>query len=331
MESLQRRASVFEQVEPARPEVPAAGPIALGHAAIGRAMGHHGELFQGAVRDRNGRLHRALSSLPCGGLSAEATFYLDEKAPLTVNPGWKTKARLAAQLALKWAHKPDVGGRLEVRSDIPPGWGFGSSTSDVTATLRAVFAALRMDVGPCVIARLAVQAETACDSTMFNHSAVLFAHREGEVLEDLGGQLPEYEVLGFNTDPSGTGIDTLEFSPARYSPKELNTFCDLIELLRRSVQTQDLHLLGHVATTCARINQSYLPKPQFERIEAVMNRVGAAGIQVAHSGTVVGMLFDPNDVATPGRVTQARREISELGFPQIWRFSTRQTDPLVLA
>jgi uncharacterized protein involved in propanediol utilization len=321
MEALQKRPVLLEQFEPAQSVVPAGGL-----SGIGRAMGHHGEIFQGVVRDQNGRLHRALSSLPCAGLSSQAIFHVGSTEGVVVSPAWKTKALYAAQLALEWAGRTDVSGHLEVRSATPAGWGLGSSTSDVTAALRAVFAALQMNVGPHVVARLAVKAEKACDSTIFNQAAMLFAHREGEVLEDLGGRIPECEVLGFNTDPGGDGVDTLEFSPARYGPKEIDTFAELIGVLRRAVREQDVRLLGHVATTCSRINEAYLPKPRFAEIEEVVRRSGAVGLQVAHSGTVVGLLFDPRDAAKQQQIQKAREGLASLGFFKPWRFSTTQVE-----
>jgi uncharacterized protein involved in propanediol utilization len=323
MESLERLPVVLEQTGAAQLAVPAAGS-----SWSGRAVGHHGELFQGVVRGRDGRLHRALSSLPCAGLSTEAVFHVGVGKGIVVFPAWKTKARYAAQLALEWIGRTDMGGYLEVRSDIPEGWGLGSSTSDVTAALRAVFAAFQMDVGDRVIARLAVKAEKACDSSIFNQAGVLFAHREGEVLEELGGALPECEVLGFNTDESGDGVDTLEFAPARYGLQEIETFAELLGVLRRAVQEQDVRLLGHVGTVCARINQAYLPKPRFEEIEAVVRRAGAVGLQVAHSGTVVGLLFDPRDPAKGQQIQRAKEELAGLGFSNTWRFSTKQAEPL---
>ena len=291
----------------------------------GYATGHHGEIFQGVVRTESGRLRRALCSLPCSGLGSEAIFHLDDSGIVTVMPSWKTKAQIAARLALEWANRPELGGVLQVHSDIPPGWGLGSSTSDVIATIRAVLSVLQLDMRAQAIAALAVEAERACDSTIFN-AAVLFAHREGEVVEFLGGQLPELVVLGFNTDPDHAGVDTLDFPPARYGPDEIARFAELLDLLRRSIREEDIHALGQVATGCARINQAHLPKPRFDQIEEVARRVGALGVQVAHSGTVVGLLFDPHDAQTGRRAEQARVEIVALGFARTWQFSTTQTE-----
>lgn len=302
----------------------------LGVPFIGSSVAHHGEIFQGVVRTESGRLRRALCSLPCSGLGSEATFHLDDSGIVTVAPSWKTKAQGAARLVLEWVGRPELGGALEVRSDIPCGWGLGSSTADVIATIRAVLSALQHEVRDQSLAALAVQAERASDSTIFSDAVVLFAHREGEVVEVLGDRIPELIVLGFNTDPDHGGMDTLEFPPARYAPAEIAQLADLLDLLRRAIRDQDVHALSQVATGCARINQAHLPKPRFDRIEDVAGRVGALGVQVAHSGPVVGLLFDPRDAQTDLRVEQARAEIAELGFGSAWRFSTLQTQPLRL-
>lgn len=301
-------------------------------AYAGYATAHHGEIFQGVVRSDGGRLRRVLCSLPCAGLGSQAVFHprdpvAHDGGTVIVTPAWKTKAAGAARLALEWAQRSEVGGALEVRSDIPPGWGLGSSTCDVVATIRAVLASLQIEARDPVIAALAVKAERACDSTIFQNTAVLFAHREGEAVEQLG-ELPELRVLGFNTDPARGGVDTLCFPPARYSPDEIARFAGLLEVLRRAIRQRDLRALGDVATGCARINQAHLPKPRFEHIEDAARRAGALGVQVAHSGTVVGLLFDPSDPQGPRRIAEARHAIAALGFDWPWLFSTAEAEPL---
>ena len=50
-------------------------------------------------------------------------------------------------------------------------------------------------------------------------------------------------------------------------------------------------LLGQVATGSARLNQEHLEKPQLEEFIVSAQRWGALGTLVAHSGTVVGVLW----------------------------------------
>ncbi|WP_162240362.1 hypothetical protein [Nocardia arizonensis] len=48
-----------------------------------------------------------------------------------------------------------------------------------------------------------------------------------------------------------------------------------------------------MATASARLNQRFLEKPELETLVEIAAEHGAAGVQVAHSGSVAGVLFDP--------------------------------------
>jgi uncharacterized protein involved in propanediol utilization len=292
-------------------------PLAPGH---GYARGHHGEVLQGLFEGSDGHFHRGLVTLPCERLWSAASF-LPLPAGLTVDPPWKTKALRAVRLTLEHLGRPASGGRLSIRANIPPSWGMGSSTSDVIAAVRAVSNAYRRRLSPDVVASLAVRAEDASDSTMFEDRTVLFAQREGVVLEELGRQLPPVDVLGFNCDPLGGGVDTLLTPPAEYSSWHLQAFRPLLGLLRRAVYTHDIQLLGQVASASARINQSFFPKPNFGRLEKLAAEVGAAGLQVAHTGSILGFLFDPAESGLREKISATRRGLLELEIRQVWHFS----------
>lgn len=289
------------------------------HPIVGRgsSIGHHGEIFQGVYVNAANKIQRGLVSLMSGLFKAEAVFYPDSSPGVIVKPSWKTKAARAAQLALEHCEVGASGGRLFIRNNIPHSWGLGSSTSDVTATIRAVGAALGRTLSPRVVAEIAVKAEVASDSIMYTERAVLFAQREGLVLEEFSQQLPPFEVLGFNTDAAG--YDTLGAPPARYSWWEIEAFRPLIGLLRKAVHTQDPRLVGRVASASARINQRHLPKPHFDYLEKLIENVEALGLQVAHSGTVVGVLFDPADINLEEKIAEAKEHLAEVGIKSSWR------------
>jgi uncharacterized protein involved in propanediol utilization len=283
---------------------------------------HHGEIFQGVVVEPNGRLQRGLISLMCETLCSEASFFPNDSNTVRVTPSWKVKARRAAEVTLEFGRARCKGGHLEVQSNVPPGWGFGSSTSDVTAAIGAVAATLGVKIPADVVAQLAVEAETASDSLMFADRVVLFAHREGVIIEDFGGTLPALEIVGFNTDPEGRGIDTLSVVPAHYSWWEIEAFRPLLGLMRKAINAQDPYLVGRVASASARINQRYLPKPHFDRLEKLSEETGALGVQVAHSGTVMGLLFNPREEDLAQRVEYAKAILAEIGFASTWNFRT---------
>ena len=288
----------------------------------GTANFHHGEILQGMYVDKEGRLHRGLISLICDVMRSQATFQPSLGNTLQVNPSLRVKARRAAELTLDYLDTGYKGGTLTIKSKIPLGWGLGSSTSDVTATIEAVADAFGQRLPSRLIAELAVKAEVASDPLMFGHRAILFAHREGNIIEDFGDCLPPLEVLGFNTDPNGNGIDTLAYKPARYDWWDIEAFRAMIGLMRKAVQTQASHLVGKVASASARINQRHLPKPYFDKLEKLADDVGAVGVQVAHSGTVAGLLFDPREANTPERIECSKALVAEMGFSLTCRFKT---------
>ncbi|WAX94910.1 kinase [Aminobacter sp. NyZ550] len=265
--------------------------LGLGTLADGHAIAHHGELLQGVFEDDHGRLHRGLVTLPIDSLRSTAWIVLDESGNLGVEPPSREKALRAAQLALAHLGYPFLGGRLKIESDIPVGHGYGSSTADVIASMRAVAAALGARLLPSTSSRLAVAAEVASDAIAFETEALLFAQREGVVLEYFGGSLPPFVLVGFKGD-AAAGVDTLELVPARYSPEEIQLFRVLRGMVGRSVRYQDARLLGQAATMSARISQRHLPKPYFDVVVDIAAHHHACGIQVAHSGSLFGLMLD---------------------------------------
>lgn len=162
---------------------------------------------------------------------------------------------------------------------------------------------------------------------MVDERTLLFAHREGTIIEEFDAHAPDFEVLGFNTDMTQVGIDTLSFPLAQYSRSEIERFHQLIGLFRRAIDTQDLQLMGEVASESAQINQRYLPKPHFDRLNIIVKSVGAVGFQVAHSGTVAGLIFDAKDVEKDSRIQQAQALIAEIGISKTWRFEYKGGAP----
>jgi uncharacterized protein involved in propanediol utilization len=281
-------------------------------------VAHHGEFLQGKFKTSD-KLQRGLVTVPFNMHFSEAHFQINLTGNgVTVSPPDRTKAKSAAELTLKECGIEFRGGHLIIRSNIPMLLGMGSSTADVVATIIAVAKAHRLTLSAEVIARLAVAAERASDSIMFGNRAVLMAHREGSVIEYFGGPLPHLLILGVNTDTTGRGVNTLALPPAEYNFKEVMEFEVLRAMMRRAIATQSAALIGKVSSASARINQNYLPKPHFDRLERMVEEVGALGLQVAHSGTIAGLIFDPHDAIARERLSLARVRLAELGFSQTW-------------
>jgi uncharacterized protein involved in propanediol utilization len=289
---------------------------------IASAISHHGEILQGVFAVERHGLVRGLVTLPRQGLIARARFTPVHRAELSVEPAWKIKALCAARTTLREVVGDGWGGRLCLSDGIPAGLGLGSSTSDVVAAIRAVADAFGIRLRANAISRLAVLSEGASDSVMFEDRTLLFAQREGYVIEELGPSLPEVEVLGFNTEPHGQGIATLDLELPAYSGDEVQMFRPLLGLLRAAVRYGRVEYMGRVATASARLNEKFLPKRHFDDLLRICDRSGAAGLQVAHSGTVSGLLFDPQLPDREQRIGYARRSIEALGMRESWLFRT---------
>jgi len=286
---------------------------------LGHASAHHGELLQGVFEGNDGRIHRALVTLPYSGRGSRAQFYPSDHHWGIVGTPELSKVRRAAILALRRfsTHPgPVKGGQIEIVSDVPRGIGMGSSTSDVTATIRAVADFYGVSLSHEEVGRMAVLAECASDSIMIDDRVVLFAHREGVVLETFGPQLPPVVVVGCDTQP-GSRVDTLELVPARYDERELAAFQVLRAALRRAVARGDTELLGRVATASARINERFLPKPGFAQLLELSRRLGGCGVQVAHSGTLAGLIFDARRAGVADAIERCAAGLADLGLPVV--------------
>lgn len=289
---------------------------AVGH---GVCSAHHGEILQGMFED-NGKLHRALISVPFGHLTSEARFECDENIKtIVVEPRNCVKAQAAAELTLRKCGRKH-GGYLTLSSNVPERIGLGSSTADVVATIEATANRCGVELSVEEIAEFAVAAEIASDGSMFGNRAVLFAQRDGFVLEYFGGQYPHLYIVGFNTDPNGWGVDTLAFPPATYTVKEIKSFQMLRALMRRAIEDGSAALLGRVASCSARINNNHLQKKHFWELERLVEVVGAVGIQVAHSGPIAGIIFDPATAELGERLFETNARVAELYGAQTWCF-----------
>jgi uncharacterized protein involved in propanediol utilization len=300
---------------------------------VGVSEHHHGEIFQGAVR-RDGRVVPCLITMPIRRVGSRARYVpaADDSAAsvvdglgvvspttlservLDVLPAWKSKAARAARLALEFVGVPAGAGRLEIECSVATGVGLGSSTCDVVAAIRAVCAAYGVAVEPDVVARLAVAAEGAVDPIMFDREVVLFAQRQGRVLEAFGSWVPPFVVVSIDTDAGTDGVDTLSLSPPQYTDAELEAFEHLVSRARAAFAQRDAAAIAVVATESATTNQRFISLRGFREIVALAGEFGALGVQIAHSGTVAGILFDARPArANPELTSEVMTRVRSLG------------------
>jgi L-threonine kinase len=206
------------------------------------------------------------------------------------------KSVAALRAALVRLRHAEMGGQLRILSDLPRAKGMASSTADITATVYALAEALGERLEPWEVARIALSVEPS-DGLMFPGLA-LFDHRGGRVYEDLGPAPPlEVMVLDF-----GGTVDTLAYN-RRYRAGLLRKMVaehqEALVAVKAGLRRGNLADIGCGATLSARAHQCILYKPQLETVIGLAREVGALGINVAHSGTVIGVLFDPAQADGP--------------------------------
>lgn len=282
--------------------------------------------MQGVFEGNDNVLHRGLVTLPCSFYNTKVIFIPNKSiGEIEIIPRDKTKAVIAAKNTLEYFNLDKIyGGYLIINSNIPLRLGLGSSTSDVVATINAVANAFDIPINEEEVAKLAVKSETASDSIMFDRS-VLFAQREAFIIEDFSKKIPPLEIVGFNTDNTGEGVDTLSFPPVKYTEEDIDAFKILRVAIRRAIRMQDPSLIGKVASASSHINQKYLPKYKFNDIEKIASKTGALGIQVSHSGTIMGIMYDYKEkkITRDEKTKAAKALLNEIGFEKIWKFNTK--------
>ena len=192
--------------------------------------------------------------------------------------------QLAVQMGMK-----GLTAEVGIANPIPAGKGMGSSSADITAAIGAVGMAGGHPFSPDAIARIALSVEPT-DGVMLPGIA-LFDHRCGSVAESLGPP-PPMEVIVIDT---GGTVDTLEFNRVDRTDlwgKVASRTDEALDLVREGVRRGDPELVGRGATISAMAGHLPEAREWVERAAAFADEQGVVGINVAHSGTVVGILLD---------------------------------------
>jgi L-threonine kinase len=210
---------------------------------------------------------------------------------------------------LEFLGEPAVDAELWLDSRIPRGKGMASSTADVSAAIVATAGALSQEMSPEQIAEIALGIEPS-DGVMFP-KIVIFDHLQGRTARPLGSPPPmRVAVLDF-----GGEVDTLEFNNTERENalRCLQTkMTEAASLIERGIREKDYLLVGRGATISSFANQEILFKPHLDAVIEFANEVGAAGVNVAHSGTVIGLLFPDNAVLVERAVAVAPHRLDRL-------------------
>jgi len=195
--------------------------------------------------------------------------------------------------------------RVEHWSDLDIGKGMGSSTADIVAASRALAAATDRTLSPEQLAKLATSIESS-DGSMYP-GLVAFNQKTGDVLEHFCWW-PQFVILMI-TPPQVFNTESADFTGKQKLGAQ---FDEILSGLHTAASQRDASAFARAATQSARVNQRFVPNPYHALLEDRIDDFGALGINVGHTGTVLGLLFDASDDSAMKAAATASVELHRL-------------------
>lgn len=179
---------------------------------------------------------------------------------------------------------------LNINSQIPIGKGMASSTADIGATIKATLSMLGGSLTGEEISKLAVKIE-ATDSLLLNRHSI-FNPLTADIKKYLGGIDNTKVVILEPNDILDTKSIRMTPNYKMYKLQNKQIIEESFSLLDQGLAKNDLSLVGKACTYSSLANENIHKKPFLKEIIEVSNKFGCYGVNIAHSGTVVGILMD---------------------------------------
>jgi uncharacterized protein involved in propanediol utilization len=279
-------------------------PRQLGDATV---HGTFGELLQGYRQQPDGGFEHFLVTLPVQELCTTSTVSLTQgRGGHRVQPPDRARALAATTDLARALGLYDTEIDLSIDSNIPIGKGCASSTTDIMASVAALVAAASPDTSPRVLHALGtlVARNIEWGDYVLSDSITLCLQRTHTLVRAYETDL-RWRILGVDEDG---WVDTAEFHRRERESRRLALhYATLLSQLDEALMMNDFTTAAQIATESAVINQRVLPKRNFALMRQVADTTGALGIAVAHTGTVVGLIFSEHQSDMPARMREAKQ------------------------
>lgn len=217
--------------------------------------------------------------------------YIEEKLR-DINLG-RYKSRLAIEKVFEKFNLPKKDTKnisLNINSKIPVGKGMASSTADIGATIKATLSLINKELSSEEISKLAAEIEPT-DSIFIDKNSI-FNPLNGTVIKYLGNLTNAKVVI---LEPNKV-LDTMkirlrqDYNKLKIENKEI--IKKSFALLEEGLKNDNLSLVGEACTLSSLANENIEKKEYLSEIIKISKKYGAYGVNIAHSGTVVGILID---------------------------------------
>jgi L-threonine kinase len=256
------------------------------HTSVRQAAGTCGEFVQGCLDGED-----FLVNCPVDLYSTAAAREHGGHGLELADPANHGKIAQAVDVVRRF-HGVEPKHHLMVTSDIPRGKGMASSTADITAAVEAFCHSARLELDDTQFARVLTAVEPS-DCVHFKGIAHV-NHLTGEVFDVLPAPV-SMRVLILDC---GGQVDTVTFDRARARAvyrQNRTTLRAALELFKQGIRGGDLGAIAAAATISAELSQKILFKAPFSRLLQQSLACGALGVNCAHSGTVLGVLYRETD------------------------------------
>lgn len=228
------------------------------------------------------------------------------------------QARKLVQELVQQKNKNQICPPVYVRSDILQGKGMASSSADISVTAMATALAMDYDLSLKELEQICLSVEPTDAS--FYQGVTQFDYIKGTISKPLG-MCPPLKILVFD---EGGSIDTVSFNKQADLQNKIlekeSIIQESFDFFKQGLITHDIKLIGQAATLSAFGNQRILYKPNLYDFHDVGNSYNSVGTIIAHSGTIMGLLF-PVDY---GRIDDCKNEILRK-LPQLTYVDTVET------
>ena len=288
-------------IEP-RVVVSSGGSTSPWRVATGTASGTCGELVQGFTSEGQ-PFH-----VTCPIAKTATVTVTVRSAPETmitqIDPALSKLAQSLRQTSLHLELEP-LEIRVEHWSDLDIGKGMGSSTADIVAGARALAAVADRTLTPQQLAEIATSIESS-DGSMYP-GIVAFNQKKGNVLHEFSWW-PQFVIL-MVTPSQVFNTESANFGGKDKFGKDFDQILE--DLWTASLQCETKPFVD-AASRSARLNQRFVPNPYYALLEDRVSDFGALGINVGHTGTVLGLLFDAADDSAMKAAAAASVELQRL-------------------
>lgn len=249
-----------------------------------KAPGSCGELAQGMINGQNFLITCPISVYA----QVEVGF---GRQQTRICAGEKTRA--AVSKTLEYLQQPAAGLEIIARSELLAGKGMASSSADIAAACQATAQCFGRMLTPDEITDIALAIEPT--DGVYYPEIMMLDHVNGSIRRGLGVP-PAISIAVFDV---GGEVDTQRFNQrsdlANLNAAKESMVRQAVDLIITGLRRGDSQMIGQGATLSALANQKILYKPCLDKVIEIAECHGAVGVNSAHSGTVLGILFPASE------------------------------------